>query len=195
MVLVKNKRGVTLLELMVVLAIIGVMTAIAVPYYYGMLPHLRVKGASRDIAEAFQIARMKAIAKNTTYIVQFDYNNGSPANSFTMGPEIGSTGTFATEVDSGLPWLRNSSTYGWTGVQLYSDWLNAPEVFTGGKVMFYSDGTASVDGNGILGDHQGAVYLGRLPQSSSPECYRVLVNELTGMAKIQYINGTLWVDE
>jgi prepilin-type N-terminal cleavage/methylation domain-containing protein len=178
MKLLRDKRGVTLLELMVVLAIIGVMMAVAVPSYYSMLPHLRVRGAARDVAEALQIARMKAVAKNTSYIVQFNYYNGSPANYFSMSP----AGSTFDELDS--------SKYGWKGVEIRNDWASAPEVFNGGIVTFKSDGTASVDGNTILGN-QGAIYL--LPVSHS-ECYRVLVDELTGKVTIQYLNGTQWVD-
>ena len=181
MKLLRDKRGVTLLELMVVMAIVGTMTAIAVPSYYAMLPHLRVKGASRDVAEALQVARIKAVANNTSYIVQFNYYNGSPANYLSMGPMITST-TFTHELDS--------SHYGWNGVEIRSDWASAPEVFASGMVTFKSDGTASVDGNSMLGN-QGAIYL--LPASHS-ECYRVLVDELTGKVTIQYLNGTQWVE-
>jgi prepilin-type N-terminal cleavage/methylation domain-containing protein len=188
--LLRDKRGVTLLELMVVLAIVAVMAAVAVPSYYAMLPHLRVRGAARDVAEALQIARMKAVARNTTYIVQFNDHTGAPApaNYFSMGPEIGATSTFTKDLDS--------SKYGWKGVDIYCDWQSAPEIFSNvngggtGIVFFYSDGTASVDGNSMLGN-QGAIYL--LPVSHS-ECYRVLVDELTGKATVQYLNGVQWVD-
>ena len=178
----RDKRGVTLLELMVVLAITGVMIGIAVPSYYSMLPHLRIKGASRDVAEALQIARMKAVAKNAPYIVQFNDHGGTPANYLSMGPRIGSTSTFTHELDS--------SHYGWTGVEIWNDWAGAPEVFTGGTVIFYSDGTASVDGDNTLGN-KGAVYL---LTASHSEYYRVLVDELTGKVTIQYLKGTQWVD-
>ncbi len=191
----RDKRGFSLLELMVVLAITGTLIAIAVPSYYSMLPHLRVKGAARDVAEALQIARMKAVANNTTYIVQFNDHSdspglpgGSPANYFSMGPIITGS-TFTHDLDS--------SHYGWSGVEIWNDWANAPEAFTNGTlgpytgtVFFYSDGTASVDKDGILGN-QGAIYL--LPSNHS-EYYRVLVDELTGKATIQYLSGAQWVD-
>jgi prepilin-type N-terminal cleavage/methylation domain-containing protein len=191
MKLLRDKRGVTLLELMVVLAIIGVLMGIGIPSYYAMLPHLRVRGASRDVAEALQIARMKAVAMNTTYIVQFNDYKGSPApaNYLALGPRIGTSSTFTHELDS--------SHYGWTGVDIYRDWQSAPETLSTvnggdtGTVIFYSDGTASVDGNTILGN-QGAIYL--LPAATHSECYRVLVDELTGKVTIQYLKGTQWVD-
>jgi prepilin-type N-terminal cleavage/methylation domain-containing protein len=183
MKLLRDKRGVTLLELMVVLGIVAAMAVVAVPSYYSMLPHLRVRGAARDVAEALQVARMKAVSKNTTYVVQFNYYDGSPANYFSMGPEIGTSGAFTKDLDS--------STYGWKGVQVWSDWASAPESFTAGKVFFYSDGTASVDGNPVLGN-QGAVYLAPVSHS---ECYRVLVDELTGKATVQHLNGVQWVDQ
>ena len=151
------------------------------------------------MAEALQIARMKAVAKNTTYIVQFNDHSdspglpsGTPANYLSMGPRIGLTSTFTHDLDS--------SHYGWKGVEIWNDWANAPEAFTNGTlgtpgpytgtVFFCSDGTASVDQNGILGN-QGAIYL--LPASHS-ECYRVLVDELTGKVTIQYLKGTQWTD-
>jgi hypothetical protein len=43
----------------------------------------------------------------------------------------------------------------------------------------------------MLGN-QGAIYL--LPSATHSECYRVLVDELTGKATVQYLKGTQWVD-
>ena len=119
MKLLRDKRGMTMIEMMVVVAIIGVMMALAIPSYNAMLPHLRVKGASRDVAEALQVARMKAVAKNNAYIVQFNDHGGSPANYLSMGPRIAGS-TFTHEMDS--------SHYGWSGVEIWSDWQHAPEV-------------------------------------------------------------------
>jgi prepilin-type N-terminal cleavage/methylation domain-containing protein len=191
----RDKRGVTLLELMVVLAIIGVMMAVAVPSYYAWLPHLRVKGAARDVAEALQIARMKAVAKNNAYIVIFKFNADSPPNSFSMGPRTGAPTDVEFSEES------NSLNDGWKGVELVltdpSGTTTDAFTFNGypGAVIFNSDGTASFNFSAVIGN-RGAVYLrNKADISNKEDWFKVVVAGLTGTSTIQYFNGTQWVDE
>jgi type II secretion system protein H len=71
----KSKKGFTLIEVMIVVAIIGIMAAIAIPNFLSWLDHYRVKGAARDIATAMHLAKMKAISQGVEYRVLFDLDN------------------------------------------------------------------------------------------------------------------------
>lgn len=68
---IKSKAGFTLVELMVVVAIIGIMAAIATPGFIAWLPNYRLKSAARDLYSALQNARMLAVKNNTTVQVVF----------------------------------------------------------------------------------------------------------------------------
>lgn len=64
-------QGVTLIEMMVVIAIIGVMTALAVPSFQTYFRDQRAKHAARAIADAFNMARVEAIRTGRSHIVYF----------------------------------------------------------------------------------------------------------------------------
>lgn len=68
----RNIRGVTLAELVTVLAIIGVLAALAVPSFLKVLPSIRLKGDVRDVASILRLARMRAVAGRSQYGVYFD---------------------------------------------------------------------------------------------------------------------------
>lgn len=66
-----DNKGFTLAELMVVVAIAGVMATIAIPSYISYLPHLRLNAATRDLISDLRLARQLAVSKNATYTVDF----------------------------------------------------------------------------------------------------------------------------
>lgn len=63
MKILRNQKGYTLTELMVVVAIVGVVAAMAVPTYLSYLPHLRLNAAVRDIVSYIRSARAQAAVK------------------------------------------------------------------------------------------------------------------------------------
>ena len=75
-----NKRGVTLVELVVVFAIIGIAAALATPSIGAWMSRYRLSSATRDIVSTMRDAQMKAITNNITY--QVDFNVG--ANSYVL---------------------------------------------------------------------------------------------------------------
>ena len=66
-----NKKGVTLVELIVVMVIIGVLAGVFAPNIAGWLPNLRLRSAARDIVSTMRTAQMKAVSTNLTYRVAF----------------------------------------------------------------------------------------------------------------------------
>lgn len=76
---IANKKGVTLTELMVTVAIIGIAAGIAVPSYLSFVPHLRLNGAARDLISDLRYTRSLAVGENKQYKVVLDVANESYA--------------------------------------------------------------------------------------------------------------------
>lgn len=106
-----NKRGVTLIELIVVMVIIGIAAALLTPNIGAWLPNYRLRSATREIVSTMRMAQMKAVSTNMSYRVSFairalpapsrwtyvlQYEN--PPLSGTWVTE-GSTKTFPTDIN------------------------------------------------------------------------------------------------
>ncbi len=69
----EEQEGVTLVELMVVLACLGILAAIAVPNWISAgWPAYRLKNAARQVASDVRHARARAVATNRQYRLRFD---------------------------------------------------------------------------------------------------------------------------
>lgn len=83
-----NSEGFTLLEITIVIAIAGVLAAIAVPSLVSQLPRYRLSGAARQVMGDLMWARMQAVSEKNEFrifiidshryqILDDDDNNGS----------------------------------------------------------------------------------------------------------------------
>jgi prepilin-type N-terminal cleavage/methylation domain-containing protein len=72
-----NKKGVTLIELIVVIAIIGIAAAFFTPSMSAWLPNYRLRGATRDLVSTMRTAHFRAISSNLPYRVQITQAPGS----------------------------------------------------------------------------------------------------------------------
>ena len=70
--MMRSSKGFTIIEMMIVIAIIGILSMIAVPDFLGLTSRARLKSAARDIVSNMQLARVKAIRDGSPWAVQFD---------------------------------------------------------------------------------------------------------------------------
>lgn len=68
----RSKRGVTLLELMIVLAILGIAAAIGIPNWVAGKPLREVKKAARQVFGEFMRAKTRAVSTMRAHRVEFD---------------------------------------------------------------------------------------------------------------------------
>jgi len=75
-----NKKGVTLLELIIVMVIIGIGAVLLAPNITNWLPNYRLRGATRDVVSTLRTAQIKAVTTNMQYRVSFTPGTGSAAS-------------------------------------------------------------------------------------------------------------------
>lgn len=68
---VTNDRGFTVTELLMAVAIFGILSATAAPYLFAMKLRFRLDGATRQVFSEIMSARSKAINENATYTITF----------------------------------------------------------------------------------------------------------------------------
>jgi prepilin-type N-terminal cleavage/methylation domain-containing protein len=67
-----KQDGFTIIELIIVIAVIGIMAAIAVPNFLSWLPQYRLKSAARDLHSNLQRTKIGAIKSNKKWAIVFN---------------------------------------------------------------------------------------------------------------------------
>ena len=74
----KKDKGFTLIEVIVVMALIAIMAGIAIPAINRWAPNYRLKGAARDLYSYMQQARGTAVKTNAATTMSFTAGTGTP---------------------------------------------------------------------------------------------------------------------
>jgi Tfp pilus assembly protein FimT len=151
--IMKRTKGLTIIELVVVMCILGVMVLISIPNIGRWLPRYRLRSAIRDVGSSMQLARLGAIKDNKMWGIQFD----TGAETYTVWSS-GSDGRWLTGDDVAISTTSlgdyRSVSFGDNG---YGSWFMGVDVgdgvtFTNNTVIFSPDGTAGPEHvNGIVG--------------------------------------------
>lgn len=86
----KDKKGFSLVELIVVVTIIGILAAIGVPQYNRFIAKSRVRRAATELLQNIRLARTMAIKENRNYLIVF--NEGSTIN-YRIGVDMDGNGS------------------------------------------------------------------------------------------------------
>ncbi|MGQ9570330.1 MAG: pilus assembly FimT family protein [Thermodesulfovibrionales bacterium] len=70
-----QKSGVTLLEVIIVIAIIGILTVLGIPEISRFSADYRVRSSATELMQNMRIARAMAIKENRRYLIVFDIEN------------------------------------------------------------------------------------------------------------------------
>jgi len=112
-----------MIELMVVIGIIGVMTAISIPFYIGYRPKLLLNQASNKVLASVRLARAAAVAEARPHTIYFSWDN--EAYKMDDGPWI----PLGLRVDmaKGAGWTEDSLSFSPDG-----------KASTSGRIVFSS---------------------------------------------------------
>lgn len=72
---IRKNKGFTLIELIIVIALIGILAAIAAPNFTRYRDNANLREAARDISSDFQLYKQRAMAENINYRITFIGNN------------------------------------------------------------------------------------------------------------------------
>ena len=173
----RNKSGFTLIELMIVLAIGGILAALAMPSFRIALANHRLKTGVRETFALIQLARINAIKEHTNVVVRFD----ETAESYMVFVDNGAGGgTADNRVQDGAEEIIKSGTMP-KGITIDD------ASFAGGATWVRFDYKGMPNGTG------GHVYMSTPPNLPGRSFMGISVN-ITGMPKVvqSLDGGTTW---
>jgi prepilin-type N-terminal cleavage/methylation domain-containing protein len=134
-----NRKGITLIELIVVMVIITIGAVLIAPNIGAWLPYYRLRSATRDMVSNMRVAQIKAVSNNIQYGVAFN----PASNQYQLYYQ--STGGLVPEGPlNQLP----------TGIQFSAITIPVDPGLGLPFSRFYSN-SASVDGNIVLSNTKG----------------------------------------
>lgn len=101
----RRERGYTLPELLTVVAIMGLITLVAIPAIFQLMPQYRLRSTASEIANTIRLTRQNALATRKAWRVTFDTNNNRYFVSMLNNPgdPLTSSGSWTPVGNSNRP--------------------------------------------------------------------------------------------
>jgi prepilin-type N-terminal cleavage/methylation domain-containing protein len=153
----RKDKGFTLVEMIVVIAIMGIVSAVAIPNFYSYAAGMRLRSASRDLLSNMQKARMNAIRyrniinhdptpltphQNTLWCVQFTATGYQVINCGRDGGRCAAPSATDDIVEGFTKTETVNLAHSYPGMTFKQD-------YSAVRLVFYPDGTIDNDDNPI----------------------------------------------
>ena len=128
-----TQKGFTLVEAIIVILIIGIVTAMAIPQLQKLAANANLRAAARDLVADFSILKQKAMSENMAYKITF--NDEEDLNNYAIQHKEGATIQ-----------IKTPALFG--GIRIFN-----PTFGRGKTITFHTRGTASA-GHVVLVDER-----------------------------------------
>lgn len=152
----QSRWGFTLLELLVVLVIISLMSALVAPKITGTMVNLKLKTVSKKVSAALRYARSNAASEKRTYAAAFDFDNNR-LSIFTSPIDAGENDKESAKDER--EWAPGPKVYDFpNGIRMEKGVAGNEEVDSGlFQILFFPNGSSS-GGDMILANDRGRWY-------------------------------------
>ena len=163
-----RREGFSLIELIIVLVILSVITALVAPRLTQSLSRMNVESTARRVASALRLARSLAVTEKVTYLAMFDMN----ADILTVSSyqqTLGEEDSPELEADHAVTpkvYMLKDGVHLKEGLA-----LNGDIITTGAFQMAFFPGGGTSGGEVVLGDDEG-------------RSFSVTVDRIAGSVKI-----------